>query len=369
MARVWDVVVVGGGPAGCMTALTLHTLGHSVVVVDEKALGSDGLPPFRPSQYSGETISPSAMEILERLGVTLDYDGSPHLEWQGTRSIWSSADAVDQDFIFNKRGQRGWILHRTVFDQDLRKRVSETGIEIIASSSVRSASKPDEGLWALEVLQAPSPGEGDKEHEGHRLALSASWVVDATGRRASIARLMGFAPHKLDDLTAFVVHFEECGPSHNSRTCQHDRRVMIEASELGWWYSAHLPLVGGRCQRVVIFHTDSDHAAARQARQAAGFRELLQTSGQTIYQVAFPASVSAVILTCVRCSREAGSTQTSGAPRAFLPRRSCAGRLCAVTSVSSRSATRPWPSTRSPPRAYSRPSPGVLAPPTASRGS
>ena len=59
-----DVVVIGGGPAGCSTAIGLNRLGYNVVLCDQAKFPRD--------KVCGEFISPAADPILDRLGI-LDY--------------------------------------------------------------------------------------------------------------------------------------------------------------------------------------------------------------------------------------------------------------------------------------------------------
>ena len=56
-----DVIIVGGGPAGVMTALLFARAGVRVTVLEKHA---DFFRDFR-----GDTVHPSTMEILEQLGM------------------------------------------------------------------------------------------------------------------------------------------------------------------------------------------------------------------------------------------------------------------------------------------------------------
>lgn len=56
-----DVIVVGGGPAGCAAAIGLGRLGYNVVLCDQAKFPRD--------KVCGEFISPAADPILDRLGI------------------------------------------------------------------------------------------------------------------------------------------------------------------------------------------------------------------------------------------------------------------------------------------------------------
>jgi menaquinone-9 beta-reductase len=57
----YDVIVIGGGPAGCATALDLNRRGYNVALCDQAKFPRD--------KVCGEFISPGADPILKQLGV------------------------------------------------------------------------------------------------------------------------------------------------------------------------------------------------------------------------------------------------------------------------------------------------------------
>ncbi len=69
-ADEFDVVIVGGGPAGMMAGLLFARAGVSVVVLEKHG---DFLRDFR-----GDTVHPSTMEILDQLGMLERFLKRPH---------------------------------------------------------------------------------------------------------------------------------------------------------------------------------------------------------------------------------------------------------------------------------------------------
>ena len=68
-------------------------------------------------------------------------------------------------------------------------------------------------------------------------------------------------------MLAFYVVFRAGDPG----TPDLDNRTLIEATPLGWFYSAQLP-----CQRrIVVFHTSGSSSAAKVARRKSGFMDIL----------------------------------------------------------------------------------------------
>src|SRR6478609_5858618 len=75
MASEYDLVVVGGGPAGMMAGLLFARAGCNVQVLEKHA---DFFRDFR-----GDTVHPSTMEILDQLGMLQRFLKRPHSELSG----------------------------------------------------------------------------------------------------------------------------------------------------------------------------------------------------------------------------------------------------------------------------------------------
>ncbi len=58
---MWDVIVVGAGPAGSATALLLAKKGYDVLLLDKATFPRDKL--------CGEYVSPGAVRVLDRFGA------------------------------------------------------------------------------------------------------------------------------------------------------------------------------------------------------------------------------------------------------------------------------------------------------------
>ena len=212
----FDVVVLGGGPAGCATALFLARAGISRVLLVESTRHRD----FRV----GESVPPDIRILLDELGLWDEFLADNHETCLGSCSSWG-ADALGyNDFLFNPLGN-GWHLDRARFDAFLMRKAAERGAEICKGRRFGIGERLPQGGFRLRLVGA----------DGQTRIAAARFVVDATGMRSCFARSMGARRDFLDQLLCVVAFFELPDPACFSRL------TMLEAVEYGWWYAAKLP--------------------------------------------------------------------------------------------------------------------------------
>jgi flavin-dependent dehydrogenase len=222
-----DVVIVGGGAAGCATALAIARRGASAVVIYRAP---------RSQEHLGETLAPSIRNILTELGVWDRFQQDGHAPSCGVYSAWGSDKLYANDFVFHPYGV-GWHIDRTCFDSMLADAAQKAGAVFYPNARLVDHRVTEAG-WDVEV-----------QDKHGRVRLSAKVLVDATGRAASIARRMGATQIALDRLIG-VARFYSFAPRERTP----DSFTLLEAVPQGWWYSAFLP--GNRL--VVVFFTDPD---------------------------------------------------------------------------------------------------------------
>jgi flavin-dependent dehydrogenase len=235
----FDVAIIGGGPGGSATALSLRQHAPSLSVVLIEASGYE-------SPRIGETLPPPVRPILEHLGVWDAFRSQRHREVYGTTAVWGADLPLDNDFIYMPAGV-GWHLDRAAFDAMLAGLAESRGAVLILNTRLREASRTGD-QWRLTLST------------GSR--LSARFIVDATGGRAAFARRCGARLARADRLIGIARFFE--GGDNNPGT-------VVEAFEDGWWYTAGLP--GGR--RIVACMTDADLARQRRLGAARQWSRML----------------------------------------------------------------------------------------------
>jgi flavin-dependent dehydrogenase len=203
MAEEFDITVVGGGPAGAVTALCLARCGWRVALL---ARGSLDQPRI------GETLPPEINPVLRGLGLWEAFLAQSPLESPGTVSIWGSSVPSEVDFTDNPFGC-GWHVDRERFDRMLCREAVNAGAKLFLNSG-------DACIRSMGGWQA---GE-----------LRAKFLVDATGRNGLLVD--GDRTREGEDaLLAIVLRISTW------RQQPKDLRTCVEATPAGWWYSASLP--------------------------------------------------------------------------------------------------------------------------------
>jgi flavin-dependent dehydrogenase len=240
-----DVVIAGGGPAGAAAAIALARAGRDVLLVT----GVDDAA-FKV----GEGLPPNARSLLRDLGVLERTLADGHRASPGTNAFWGDATAHANDFLFQLHGH-GLQLDRTRFDAMLRDAAAQAGAEVLPDARVRILA-PGDATRPHRLALRPVDAQTHAEAE----SIDADWLIDATGRSASLARTLGARKVAHDGQIAFHQRLR------SARDDDRDGRTWVEAVENGWWYSVLLP----SRERLIAFLTDADLCDHRPLLDADG---------------------------------------------------------------------------------------------------
>ncbi|MDQ3974046.1 MAG: NAD(P)/FAD-dependent oxidoreductase, partial [Actinomycetota bacterium] len=160
-----DVLVVGAGPGGCVTALVLARAGARVVLVDKASFPRD--------KACGDLVGPRGVRLLDDLGIATP--GA--LEITGMRVVGPTGRVVDHP---RHRGRtyadHGIILPRARFDAGLLEAAREAGAEFRRGSATTTIV----GRHGLEGFALSD-----------RSQVRADVVVGADGALSTVARMAG----------------------------------------------------------------------------------------------------------------------------------------------------------------------------------
>jgi flavin-dependent dehydrogenase len=213
----YEVVIIGGGPAGSATAIQLLKSGIRSVLIVEKGT-------YNESRI-GESLPPNANVLLRQLGVWDNFQKEGHLPVSGSCSIWGSEEPGYNDYFVSPNGF-GWHLDRNRFDRFMVNQALALGAELRLNTSFKKSLPNDSGYGFYLELENP---------DGHVEQIQARFVVDASGMKAVFARNVPVERQIVDRLI-FVSGFFEL-PGSISLTSL----TLLEAVEYGWWYMATLP--------------------------------------------------------------------------------------------------------------------------------
>lgn len=208
-----QVAIAGGGPAAAALALLLARRGLDVVVFEAAAV---------PRRKFGECLAPNTALLLERLGLAQYMAADGHVPSHGNRSVWGSDMPVEQDFIFQPYSH-GWHLDRGRFEERLAGAARAAGADWRTGARVVRCGAGAAGIEL--AIEGPAAA----------YAINAEIAVDATGRNASVARLLGERQVRGPALIGTMATIDA-----GRGRVPSDTYTLIEAVDCGWWYSASL---------------------------------------------------------------------------------------------------------------------------------
>lgn len=229
--ELFDVAIVGAGPAGSATARRLASRGKRVALIEESLFDAPRI---------GESLAPAVQPLLVELGLWRSFLALGPVPSYGTRSLWGEVTPRVHSHLMNPWGC-GWHIDRSKFDQMLAHGACEAGAMPFFGAAVVCCKESSEG-WTLELRDGLTRTPGKPSIE-----LRARVVIDATGRAAHLARRLGAKRFLLDHLVGVGTRFDGIGMS-----CE--GYVLVEAARVGWWYSAPIP----NDSLIVMIMTDSD---------------------------------------------------------------------------------------------------------------
>lgn len=175
MARS-KVSIIGGGPAGCVAALTLHKLGHEVAVYERAKF---------PRYRIGESLLPGTMSILQRLGLQEKLDARNFVKKPSATFLWGQ-DQAPWTFSFAAPKVTPWVfdhavqVKREVFDQLLLDEVRERGVTVVEEATVTDVDVTRTDGVSLTVRR-----------DGETTGVESDYVIDAGGSGGPLARKLG----------------------------------------------------------------------------------------------------------------------------------------------------------------------------------
>ena len=176
-----DVMIVGGGLAGCALALSLHRKGMEVLLVEREAAPRD--------RFKGEYLQPYAVKSLIKLGLSEIVDNDETVRIRSMRFRDLAADGISSEsetLIHYAQDSYAAVMPNKDLVSKLQshtKAVLGERFLLGAALSALNADSPDFHM---------SPEFGAKFSDGEALRIKPRWVVGCDGRQStSVRRWMG----------------------------------------------------------------------------------------------------------------------------------------------------------------------------------
>ena len=179
--EIFDVAIVGSGPAGSVCAAFCAAAGLRTVVIEREK--------FPREKVCGDCLNPECWPILRQLRIEERVRESPHATLASVAFVGLRDRYMEVEL---PKGEDAEIaIKRSVFDALLLDRARDLGAEIREASTLTSLEKTN-GSWKLTIADG--------------FACRAQVLVAADGRNSTVARLCGLLPHVGRERVALQAH-------------------------------------------------------------------------------------------------------------------------------------------------------------------
>ena len=195
----FDVIIIGGGPAGAASAAILAEHGHRVLVLERETF---------PRYHIGESLLPFTYQPLERLGLLSQMKGSAFQKKYSVQFVSPSGRASEPFYFFNRYDRetvaQTWQVLRSEFDEMALDNARVKGAEVMHEITVKellweTAKSPIRSSRCESALIDSDARQPVKERDPSGLTSTATKRVVGVRAQKKSGELVEFrAPITLD---------------------------------------------------------------------------------------------------------------------------------------------------------------------------
>jgi geranylgeranyl reductase family protein len=170
-SNIYDVIVMGGGPAGSSVASILAREGRKVVLFEKEQF---------PRHHIGESLMTETFWTFQRMGFLEKLKQSPFVRKYSVQFANPQGKESRPFYFFEANHHESsvtWQVTRAVFDQMLIEHAAEQGVAVHQKTQVKQVLFEGDCAVGVEALMA----------DGSLQRFGAKVVVDATGQTAMLS--------------------------------------------------------------------------------------------------------------------------------------------------------------------------------------
>jgi flavin-dependent dehydrogenase len=165
----YDVIIIGGGPAGSSAGTILARHGHNVLILEREKF---------PRYHIGESLIPFTYQPMERLGLIPKMRASCNQKKYSVVFVSPNGKASQPFYFFTRYDKetvaQTWQVLRSEFDEMLLNHARDNGVKVIEEITVKELLREGERVVGVRA----------QKKSGEAVEFRAPITLDCTGKEA-----------------------------------------------------------------------------------------------------------------------------------------------------------------------------------------